>query len=113
MQNVQAAAVGTGTLRMQHKSTRRGRGSSTEVRQWELLTTKAAHFPDSPETLGSLGAAKEARGENSGLATGRVQRFKQVLRPGEGSNVTVDHGKPASKLRWEVGEIVEKRKVER
>lgn len=39
MRNMQAAAVGKGTLR--------GRESSTQVRQWEPLATKAVHSPDS------------------------------------------------------------------
>lgn len=51
------------------------------------------------------------------MATSRErQRTKsggqRVLRPGEGSTETVDHGKQASQLRWEVGERVGRRKVE-
>ena len=75
----------------------------------------AADKQRSPETLGSRRAAKK-RGENSGVATGRagrVQRCRHVLRSGQGSTETVDHGKPASTLRWEAGETAERRKPER
>lgn len=99
--NGQEAAVENGTMRIQHKSIQMGSESSAQVRQRELQTTKAAHFPDSSETLGSLGAVKEARRENSRIATGRAEdKVRQILRPGEGSTETMDHGKPASKPRW-------------
>ena len=81
-------------------------GAAQSVRQWGLLTSTTAQKRWAAEGL------LEARGENSGLATGRAgsaQRFRRLLRSGQGSTETVDHGKPASTVRWEVGETVEKR----
>lgn len=62
--------------------------------------------------------SKRSQGRESRVGTWQSKRStksgrQRVLGPGEGSAETVDHGKLASQLQWEVDATVGKRKVER